>query len=117
MKRISNISPEVIELSKKCIENNKIDASLYSKYDVKRGLRDINGKGVLTGLTEISDIRSIKMCIRDRYMSHSCPSPVLIKFSIAVSAASPKGFGSSEKFFSLTASKITSGATLPPSKK
>ncbi len=60
MKRISNISPEVIELSKKCIENNKIDASLYSKYDVKRGLRDINGKGVLTGLTEISDIRSSK---------------------------------------------------------
>ncbi len=61
MKRISNISPEVIELSKKCIENNKIDASLYSKYDVKRGLRDINGKGVLTGLTEISDIRSSKV--------------------------------------------------------
>ncbi len=60
MKRISKISPEVIELSKKCIENNKIDASLYSKYDVKRGLRDINGKGVLTGLTEISDIRSSK---------------------------------------------------------
>ena len=35
--------------------------SLYAKYDVKRGLRDINGKGVLTGLTEISDIISSKV--------------------------------------------------------
>ena len=31
------------------------------RYDVKRGLRDLNGKGVLAGLTEISDIVSKKM--------------------------------------------------------
>lgn len=31
------------------------------KYDVKRGLRDINGNGVLTGLTDISEIRSSRM--------------------------------------------------------
>lgn len=35
-----------------------IDSELYKKYDVKRGLRDLNGKGVLTGLTAISEIRS-----------------------------------------------------------
>ena len=31
---------------------------LYTKYQVNRGLRDLNGKGVLTGLTEISEIQS-----------------------------------------------------------
>ena len=40
-----------------CIENTTTDPSLYEKYDVKRGLRDINGVGVLTGLTGISDVR------------------------------------------------------------
>ena len=34
----------------------KIDSNLYVEYDVKRGLRDSNGKGVLTGLTEVSDV-------------------------------------------------------------
>ena len=43
-----------------CLENSKIDPELYVKYDVKRGLRDLNGKGVLTGLTTISEIISSK---------------------------------------------------------
>jgi citrate synthase len=38
-----------------------IDSSLYTKYEVKRGLRDISGKGVLAGLTEISEVRSYIM--------------------------------------------------------
>ena len=54
----SKITPELIELSKLCEKNGKINKELYSKYDVKRGLRDINGKGVLAGLTEISEICS-----------------------------------------------------------
>ncbi len=40
-----------------CMVSGAIDLDLYSEYDVKRGLRDANGKGVLTGLTEISDVR------------------------------------------------------------
>ena len=52
------ITPELEELSNLCIENGRIEKDLYSKYDVKRGLRDINGKGVLAGLTEISEICS-----------------------------------------------------------
>ncbi|MDO5410760.1 MAG: citrate/2-methylcitrate synthase [Lachnospiraceae bacterium] len=39
-----------------CKESGHIDPNLYSEYDVKRGLRDSTGKGVLTGLTEISDV-------------------------------------------------------------
>lgn len=46
--------------SELCIKNSTIDNELYKKYDVKRGLRDVNGNGVLTGLTEISDIRSFE---------------------------------------------------------
>ena len=44
------------ELAQTCVENDHIDQQLYYDYDVKRGLRDSNGKGVLAGLTEISDI-------------------------------------------------------------
>ena len=56
----SEIRPEVRKLADLCLENSKIDPELYVKYDVKRGLRDLNGKGVLTGLTTISEIISSK---------------------------------------------------------
>lgn len=49
------------ELSDMAVKNGGIDASLYTKYDVKRGLRDINGKGVLAGLTEISEVKSTEI--------------------------------------------------------
>ena len=49
---------ELKKLTDLCKENGKIDLELYEKYNVKRGLRDINGKGVLTGLTKISNIQS-----------------------------------------------------------
>ena len=54
----SKITPEILELTKLCNSNSNIDPSLYTKYDVKRGLRDVSGKGVLTGLTEIAEVRS-----------------------------------------------------------
>lgn len=44
-----------------CIDNYHIDPELYTVYDVKRGLRDLNGKGVLAGLTDISEVCSTKM--------------------------------------------------------
>lgn len=45
---------------KELLKNHRIDKDLYTKYDVKRGLRDSNGKGVLTGLTEVSDVVAFK---------------------------------------------------------
>lgn len=54
------ILPQIREFTGLCREHSTIDTQLYTEYDVKRGLRDINGKGVLTGLTEISDIVSSK---------------------------------------------------------
>ena len=44
--------------SKVCVDNNAINADLFEEYGVKRGLRDKNGKGVLSGLTNISLIKS-----------------------------------------------------------
>ena len=44
-----------------CADAGQIDQRLYSQYDVKRGLRDSNGKGVLTGLTEISDVNGFRI--------------------------------------------------------
>jgi len=49
-----------------CGDSGRIDQTLYQKYDVKRGLRDSDGKGVLTGLTEISDVNGFKMIDGER---------------------------------------------------
>ncbi len=54
----SDITPEIESLAEICKENDQIDPMLYFRYNVKRGLRDINGKGVLTGLTEIAEVKS-----------------------------------------------------------
>ena len=43
-----------------CTDFGKFDQDLYIEYDVKRGLRDSNGKGIVTGLTEISDVVAFK---------------------------------------------------------
>ncbi len=54
----SEVTPKIQSLAGLCEKNGMINQELYSKYEVKRGLRDINGKGVLAGLTEISEVRS-----------------------------------------------------------
>jgi citrate synthase len=56
----SEITNEILGLSELCSRNGSINSELYKTYDVKRGLRDLNGNGVLAGLTEISDIVSFK---------------------------------------------------------
>lgn len=56
--KFGEVTPEICRLAALCEESDRIDPELYSKYEVKRGLRDVSGKGVLTGLTEISEIRS-----------------------------------------------------------
>ena len=58
MQNFSEITPEIMALSELCKTNGSIEPGLYGKYDVKRGLRDISGKGVLAGLTEISEVCS-----------------------------------------------------------
>ena len=57
----SDITPEIIRLAEMSEQAGIIDTELFIKYDVKRGLRDLNGKGVLAGLTNISDVRASKI--------------------------------------------------------
>lgn len=54
----SEVTPAVEKLAELCRSNSTMPLELYEKYNVKRGLRDMNGKGVLAGLTEISEIKS-----------------------------------------------------------
>lgn len=54
----SEITPDLLKLKDICVENSTIEKHLYIEKKVNRGLRDVNGKGVLTGLTEISEIYS-----------------------------------------------------------
>lgn len=53
---IVKYSHRISELTRLAKANNNIEEASYEKYDVKRGLRDSNGKGVLCGLTEISEV-------------------------------------------------------------
>ena len=55
------VTPEIEQLTEMCKDHSSIDLSLYGKYDVKRGLRDINGKGVLAGLTQVSNVQAVKV--------------------------------------------------------
>lgn len=60
-KIIFEISPKIENLAALTEKSNAIDKELYTKYEVKRGLRDLNGKGVLAGLTNISDVCAKKI--------------------------------------------------------
>ena len=60
MKNYSAVTEEVKTLAALCTKNNHITPDLYDTHQVKRGLRDLDGKGVVTGLTEISHIVSSK---------------------------------------------------------
>ncbi len=70
--KYSKITTEIQSLTEKCIKNSTIEASLYKKYAVNRGLRDVNGNGVLTGLTEISGIYAFNI---DEETGEKIPCP------------------------------------------
>ena len=52
------LMPQINKYADRCITNSCIDPTLYDKYNVKSGLREKGGQGVLTGLTEIGDVHS-----------------------------------------------------------
>lgn len=57
----SAITPQIEKYAALCLADCRIEPQMYTEHKVFRGLRDLNGKGVLTGLTEISDIISKKI--------------------------------------------------------
>ena len=56
----SRVTPAIERLAQVCLANSQINRDDYLHYNVKRGLRDLDGTGVLAGLTEISEIISSK---------------------------------------------------------
>ncbi|MGM9665362.1 MAG: citrate/2-methylcitrate synthase [Eubacteriales bacterium] len=59
-KELTKITPQLLSYVDMCTKNTTIAPELYKQYDVKRGLRDLDGKGVVAGLTEISEIQSFE---------------------------------------------------------
>ena len=58
---MTELNRRLDKLADACMSTQRFDQALYVENDVKRGLRDSNGKGVLTGLTEISDVVGFKL--------------------------------------------------------
>lgn len=54
----SKITPEIEQLAELTKKASYVNPELYTEYGVKRGLRDLNGKGVLVGITNISEVNS-----------------------------------------------------------
>ena len=50
------IEKEARIFTEECVTNNRVDPALFAQYNIKRGLRDQDGKGVLAGITNISRI-------------------------------------------------------------
>ena len=66
----SRVTPAIERLAQVCLANSQINRDDYIRYNVKRGLRDLDGTGVLAGLTEISEIISSKTANGEQ---HPCP--------------------------------------------
>lgn len=69
------ITPQIRELTRQWDKNAHIDRQLYEKYDVKRGLRDARGRGVLTSLTRISGWSAHRMEELGQGAGSSAPPP------------------------------------------
>ncbi len=61
MNEYSRMTPELEELAAKCMQHSQIPNGLYQQYHVLRGLRDVNGRGVRAGLTDISTVNAKKI--------------------------------------------------------
>lgn len=61
LEEMGNLKDSMELLGEELMNGHRINPNLYVEYDVKRGLRDSAGKGVLTGLTEISDVNGYNL--------------------------------------------------------
>lgn len=109
----SEITPEILDLTKLCVQNNHIVPQMYIEHDVKRGLRDLSGKGVVTGLTEISEIESSKMVNGE---SVSCEGRLFYRGydvrDLAAGFMGDKRFGFEEATYLLLFGNLPSAAQL-----
>ena len=64
------ITPAIMALKEQWEKKNYIDPRLYKEYNVKRGLRDEDGRGVLTGLTRVGEIQSYSVTEGEHIIPH-----------------------------------------------
>lgn len=118
--KYSRVTAEIQSLAEKCIENSTIEASLYKKYEVNRGLRDLKGNGVLTGLTEISGIYAFDI---DDQTGEKIPCPGRLYYrgvsinDIVRGAVNEKRFGFEEVAYLLIFGKLPTNGQLDDFKK
>lgn len=114
-KRINNETMMALsgELDKKfddlfttCMNAGKIDPDLYIRYDVKRGLRDQNGAGVLVGLTEISDVCGFSSRDGKKYPAEGYLHYQGINVVDIVNGVTSKGYGFEETTYLLLFGKL-----------
>ena len=67
------ITPAIMAQKAQWEKKNYIDPRLYKEYNVKRGLRDEDGRGVLTGLTRVAEIQSYNV-VSDDTGEHITPA-------------------------------------------
>ncbi len=78
MKRsYSEITPYIAQLAQFSTEHNHIVPEMYAQHQVNRGLRDMNGRGVVTGLTEVSTVNAKKMGPDGEL--HTCPGELFYR--------------------------------------
>lgn len=81
---LAEVMPKINKLSQIAHDSTVIDNSFYYKFDVKRGLRDIDGEGVLAGLTDISDIVAFKTDEQGEYVrnegGHRIPCDGILRY-------------------------------------
>ena len=74
------ITPAILSLKEQWEKKNFIDPRLYKEYNVKRGLRNEDGRGVLTGLTRVAEIQSYNVYMDAADREHIAPSDGILYY-------------------------------------
>ncbi len=103
----SEITPYIRKMAELSSQNNGIRPQMYAENQVFRGLRDLNGRGVVTGLTEVSDIRAKRLDENGELVP--CPGELYyrgININSLVDGFYGKRFGFEEAIYLLLFSKL-----------
>ena len=103
----SEITPYIRRMAEISTQNNGITSQMYLENQVFRGLRDLNGKGVVTGLTEVSDVRAKR--INENGEAVPCPGELYyrgVNISSLTDGFFGKRYGFEEAIYLLLFSKL-----------
>ncbi|MCL2796709.1 MAG: citrate/2-methylcitrate synthase [Firmicutes bacterium] len=114
-KMLKDTAPEIERLAEMARQSTVIDNSYYKQYDVKRGLRDVTGEGVLAGLTEISEIIAFD---KDEHGHRTTPCDGILRYrgidirDLVAGFDAEKRFGFEETVYLLLFGKLPTAKEL-----